>query len=72
MSPPKDNAMETWQLVIDKMPYPVSADFARALADFIADVKQQSVQELAAKNQIAAYDLLTFADLADGQLKYSS
>lgn len=70
MSPPKDNAMETWQLVIDKMPYPVSADFARALADFIADVKQQSVQELAAKNQIAAYDLLTFADLADGQLKY--
>jgi hypothetical protein len=65
VSPPNDNAMETWQRVFQrKLATRGSPGFLRALADFETRARTRAANEKAAGNTLVAVALTVFADEA--------
>jgi hypothetical protein len=65
ISPPDDNAMETWQRVLQReIASQASPEVLRALADFEARLRVRSVDERAAGRMLVAAELTVFADQA--------
>jgi hypothetical protein len=68
LSPPNDNALETWGLVLERAS-PPSPGARQALANFVADMRARAASDEAAGRAVVASDLTVFADQADDLLK---
>jgi hypothetical protein len=69
ISPPNDNAMETWQRVLQReIANQNSPAVLRALADFEAHVRSRAADEKAAGRMLVAAELTVFADQASRML----
>jgi hypothetical protein len=65
ISPPDDNAMDTWQRVLQReIASQASPEVLRALADFEARLRVRSADERAAGRALVAAELTVFADQA--------